>query len=97
MSSREVLGCVAVVVSAFHTAAETLEAIKERKEKKKRKKEKEIEELVEIKLLHKSLIDVRRPQAKPQWQTYAYSWLWVGCDTMSNLQRGPTPTLRSDV
>lgn len=60
MSGRGVLECVAAVVSAFHSAADTLETIKERKEKKKRKKEKEIGELIEIRLLHKSLVEVRK-------------------------------------
>ena len=59
MSGREVLACVAQVVAVFSSAADTLAVVKERKEKKKRKKDKEVEELVEIRLLHKSLQEVR--------------------------------------
>jgi hypothetical protein len=59
MSGQEVLGCVARIVSTFSQAADTLAIVKERKEKKKKKKDKEVEELVEIKLLHKSLTEVR--------------------------------------
>lgn len=59
MSGREMLGCVAQVVAVFSTAADTLEVVKVRKEKKKRKKDKEVEELVEIRLLQKSLQEVR--------------------------------------
>lgn len=53
------LSCVERIVAAFAGAANTLAAVKERKEKKKRKKDKEVEELVEIRLLHKSLMEVR--------------------------------------
>jgi hypothetical protein len=60
-SSTEVLRVTAAIVSAFQTAADTLEMIKERKEKKRRKKDKDIEELVEIRILHKSLIEVKYP------------------------------------
>jgi hypothetical protein len=59
MAGRELLGCVAQVVAVFSLAADTLAAVKERKEKKKRKKDKDVEELVEIRLLHKSLQEVR--------------------------------------
>ncbi|KAK6437685.1 hypothetical protein LTR95_006114 [Oleoguttula sp. CCFEE 5521] len=53
----EVLKVVAAVVTGFQTAADTLEQIKERKERKKRRKEREVEELMEIKILHKSLVE----------------------------------------
>nr|OQO19040.1 hypothetical protein B0A51_12319 [Rachicladosporium sp. CCFEE 5018] len=56
-SSGEVLRVVAAVVTGFQTAADTLEQIKERKEKKKRRKEREVEELMEIKILHKPLVE----------------------------------------
>lgn len=56
-SVAEVLRSVGAIVSAFQTAADALEFIKERKEKKKRKREKEVEELLEIKILHKSLVE----------------------------------------
>ena len=59
-STAEVLRAVGAIVSAFQTAADTLEFVKERKEKKKRKKEKEVEELLEIRILHKSLVEVSR-------------------------------------
>jgi hypothetical protein len=39
-------------------AADTLETIKDRKEKKKRKKDKDVEELLELRILHKSLVEV---------------------------------------
>ena len=88
MSGREVLGCVAAVVSAFHTAADTLEVVKERKEKKKRKKEKEIEELVEIKLLHKSLVEVReRKTPLTSMSVYSHKEIYLGCNTVPLLQR----------
>ena len=70
MSGTDVLGCVSAVVTAFQTAANSLETIKERKEKKKRKKEKEIEELVEIKLLHKSLIEVSKARDRASQDPY---------------------------
>lgn len=57
-SGTEVLRVVAAIVTAFQTAAEVLEHIKDRKEKKKRKRDKEAEELLEIKILHKSLLQV---------------------------------------
>jgi hypothetical protein len=57
-SGTEVLRVTAAIVSAFQAAADTLEMVKDRKEKKKRKKDKEIEELMEIKILHKSLVEV---------------------------------------
>ncbi|KAK6442429.1 hypothetical protein LTR95_001337 [Oleoguttula sp. CCFEE 5521] len=53
----EVLKVVAAVVTGFQTAADTLDQIKERKEKKKRRKEREVEELMEIRILHKSLVE----------------------------------------
>ncbi|OQV08968.1 hypothetical protein CLAIMM_13162 isoform 2 [Cladophialophora immunda] len=56
-SVAEVLRAVGAIVSSFQAAADALEFIKERKEKKKRKKDKELEELLEIKILHKSLIE----------------------------------------
>lgn len=59
-SVAEVLRTVSAIVSAFQTAADALEFVKERKEKKKRKKDKEVEELLEIKILHKSLVEVSR-------------------------------------
>ena len=57
-SCTEVLRVTAAIVSAFQTAADTLEVIKDRKEKAKRRKEKEVEELWEIGILHKSLVEV---------------------------------------
>lgn len=57
-SSTEVLRLTAAIVSAFQTAADTLEMLKDRREAKNRKKEKEIEVLLEIKILHKSLVEV---------------------------------------
>jgi hypothetical protein len=57
-SGTEVLRVTAAIVSAFQTAADTLEVIQDRKGKKKRKKDKEVEELLEIKILHKSLVEV---------------------------------------
>ena len=57
-SGTEVLRVVAAIVTTFQTAAELLEHIKDYKEKKKRKREREIEELLEIKILHKSLVQV---------------------------------------
>ncbi|EXJ72736.1 uncharacterized protein A1O5_03883 [Cladophialophora psammophila CBS 110553] len=56
-SVAEVLRVVGAIVSAFQAAADTLEFVKERKEKKKRKKDRELEELLEIKILHKSLVE----------------------------------------
>lgn len=58
-STTETLRVAAAIVSTFQTAADVLEAIKDRKESKKRKKEKEVEELMELKILHKSLVEVR--------------------------------------
>ncbi len=58
-SGTEVLRITAAIVSAFQTAADTLETIKTRKEKRKRKKDKEVEELLEIRILHTSLVEVR--------------------------------------
>ena len=53
-----------VTDAAFsHTAAETIETIKDRKDKKKKKKEKDIEDLIEVKLLHKSLVEVSTANA----------------------------------
>jgi hypothetical protein len=60
-SGTEVLRVTAAIVSAFQTAADTLEVVKDRKEKKKRKKDKEVQELLEIKILHKSLVEVTSP------------------------------------
>ncbi|KAK3071870.1 hypothetical protein LTR53_007861 [Teratosphaeriaceae sp. CCFEE 6253] len=57
VSSAEVLRAVAAIVSAFQTAADTLETVRDREEKKKRKREKEFEELLEIKILLKSLVE----------------------------------------
>jgi hypothetical protein len=57
-SGTEVLRVTAAIVSAFQTAADTLEIIQDRKAKKKRKKDKEVEELLEIKILHRSLVEV---------------------------------------
>jgi hypothetical protein len=57
-SGAEVLRVTAAIVSAFQTAADTLEIIQDRKAKKKRKKDKEVEELLEIRILHKSLVEV---------------------------------------
>ena len=58
-SGTEVLRVVAAIVTTFQTAAELLEHIKDCKEKKKRKRDREVEELLEIKILHKSLVQVR--------------------------------------
>lgn len=57
-SGTEVLRVVAAIVTTFQTAAELLEHIKDSKEKKKRKRDREVEELLEIKILHKSLVQV---------------------------------------
>lgn len=57
-SSTDIPKVTAAVISAFQTAADTLELIKDHKEKKKRKKYKDVEELLEIKILHKSLVEV---------------------------------------
>jgi len=57
-SGTEILRVTSAIVSAFQTAADTLEVIKERKEKKKRKKDKEVEQLLEIRILHQSLVEV---------------------------------------
>jgi hypothetical protein len=59
-SVAEVLRATGAIVSAFQAAADALELVKERKEKKKRKKDSEVEELFEIKILHKSLVEVSR-------------------------------------
>ena len=59
-SIAEVLKAVGAIVSAFQAAADALEFVKERREKKKRKKDRELEELLEIKILHKSLVEVSR-------------------------------------
>ncbi|KAF2106662.1 hypothetical protein BDV96DRAFT_328388 [Lophiotrema nucula] len=56
-SSTEVLRVVNAIVIAFQTAADTLDIIIDRKERKKRKKDKEVEELLEIRILHKSLVE----------------------------------------
>lgn len=58
-SGTEVLRVVAAIVTTFQTASELLEHIKDCKEKKKRKRDREVEELLEIKILHKSLVQVR--------------------------------------
>ena len=58
-SGTEVLRAVAAICTAFQTAADTLEVVRDRKEKKKRKKDKEAEELFELKIIHKSLVEVR--------------------------------------
>lgn len=63
-SNTEVLRVTATIVSAFQTAADILELIKARKDTKKKKKDKDFEELVEIKILHKSLIEVRSISAR---------------------------------
>ena len=60
-SGTEVLRITAAIVSAFQTAADTLEVIKERKEKKKRKKDKDVEELIQVKILLASLVEVSAP------------------------------------
>jgi len=64
-SGTEVLRVTAAIVSAFRTAADTLEVIQDRKAKAKRKKEQEAEELLEIKILHKSLVEVIESSPKP--------------------------------
>jgi hypothetical protein len=64
-SGTEVLKVTAAIVSAFQTAADTLEIIQDRKAKKKRKKDKEVEELLEIKILHKSLVEVNWKISQP--------------------------------
>jgi len=66
-SSAEILRVAAAIVSAFQTAADTLETIKDRKEKKKRKKDKDTEELLELRILHKSLVEVG--SLKPVYRT----------------------------
>jgi hypothetical protein len=57
-SSTSISRVTNAIVSAYQAAADTLEIVKERKDKKKRKKDKEIEELLEIKILHRSLVEV---------------------------------------
>jgi hypothetical protein len=59
-SGTEVLRVTSAIVSAFQTAADTLEIIQDRKEKKRRKKDKDVEELMEMKILHKSLVEVNK-------------------------------------
>ena len=61
-SGTEILRVTTAIVSAFQTAADTLETVKERKERKRRKRDKDVEELLEIKILHKSLVEVRGPK-----------------------------------
>ncbi|KAF2724462.1 hypothetical protein K431DRAFT_310028 [Polychaeton citri CBS 116435] len=56
-SGAEVLRVVAAIVTAFRTAAKILEAIRDRKDKRKRKRDWEAEEFLEIKILHKSLLE----------------------------------------
>ena len=60
MAPVDVRGLASTIVGAFQTAVDTLDVIKERKEKKKKKKERDVEELVEIKLLQRSLVEVRQ-------------------------------------
>jgi hypothetical protein len=62
-STAEVLRVVGAIVSAFQTAADPLEFLKYRKVKKKRKREKGLLELLEIKNLHKPLVEVRKASA----------------------------------
>jgi hypothetical protein len=59
-SGTEILRVTAAIVSAFHIAADTLATIKGNKEKRQRKKDRDIEELLEIRILHKSLVEVSR-------------------------------------
>ncbi|KAF2446710.1 hypothetical protein P171DRAFT_429677 [Karstenula rhodostoma CBS 690.94] len=56
-SGSEILRVTGAIVSAFQTAADAVDFIKDRKEKKRRKKDKEAEESLEIKILHKSLVE----------------------------------------
>jgi hypothetical protein len=58
-SGPEILRVTGAIVSAFQTAADAVDFIKDRKEKKRRRKDKETEELLEIKILHKSLVEVK--------------------------------------
>lgn len=58
-SGTEVLRVTTAIVSAFQTAADAVEFIKDRKDRRKRKKDVDIEELLEIKILHRSLVEVR--------------------------------------
>lgn len=58
MPGADVLACVTAITSAFQTAAETLDVVKQRKEKKKWKREKDLQELYHIRWLHISLSDV---------------------------------------
>jgi hypothetical protein len=62
-SKAEVLRVVGAIVSAFPTAADMLEFVKYRKVKKKRARERGLLELLEIKLLHKSLVEVSKASA----------------------------------
>jgi predicted phage tail protein len=64
-SGTEILRVTAAIVSAFHTAADTLATIKDNKEKKRRKKERDIEELLEIRILHRSLVEVTHADFRP--------------------------------
>jgi hypothetical protein len=57
-SGTEVLRAVAAIVTTFQVAAELVEHIRDSKEKKKRKRDRDFEELLEIKILHKSLVQV---------------------------------------
>ncbi|KAK7189077.1 hypothetical protein DPSP01_010336 [Paraphaeosphaeria sporulosa] len=56
-SGPEILRATGAIVSAFQTAADTVDFIKDRKEKKRRRKDKETEELLEIRILHRSLVE----------------------------------------
>lgn len=57
MSGIQVTGCVAAIVSAFHSGAELIHIIKERKDRNWRRKEKELEQSVQEKMLHASLVE----------------------------------------
>jgi hypothetical protein len=92
-SSTEVLRVTAAIVSAFQTAADTLELIKERKEKKRRKKDRDVEELLEIRILHKSLIEVNVPTSFTELSVDFD--LTIGWDEMPQTLREQTTTIQS--
>jgi len=92
-SGSEILRVTVAIVSAFQTAADTLEIIKDRKEKKKRKKDREVEELLEIRILHKSLVEVRSSTSSTEFSVDFE--LMTGWNEMPQTLREQTPTVQS--
>lgn len=90
-SGAEVLRAVAAIVSTFQSAADTLEVVKDRREKKKRKKDKEVEELFELKMLHRSLVEVRIPS--PSLELSNNDSSMTGWDEMPQTLREQTPAV----